>query len=121
MTGGFFWVFMSLYSVIVVNTLKAVLKSDTLTSGTKNARNILMIGNGTLFGLLTAFWLLAYIHKQLMQNLYKHAVTWGNPIAWALLLSSLVEFIRGGKQIIGGSNRTLFSVKQRHVKSPSTG
>ena len=59
-----------------------------------------MIGNGTLFGLLTAFWLLAYIHTQIMQNIYKHAITWSIPVAWILLTSSLVEFIRGGKQKI---------------------
>ena len=57
-----------------------------------------MIGNGTLFGLQTAFWLLAYIQRTVLQKIYKHTTTWSMPIAWGILLSSLVEFIRGGTQ-----------------------
>ena len=96
-TAGLLWIFMSIYSVIVVRILKAVLEDDTQTSGTNYAMNILMIGNGALFGLLTAFWLLAYIHRQIWQKLYKHAVTWGMVLAWAILFSSLIAFILGGK------------------------
>ena len=106
-TAGALWILMSVYSPIVVAVIKKQLSNDStiVTSGTKNARNILMFGNGTLFALLTTFWLLAYIHTEIMQTIYLHAITWGVPISWAILLASLVEFILGGKQTYKASER----------------
>lgn len=91
-TAGVLWVFMSIYPAIVVASIRKRLPSDSdaLTSGTKNARNILVIGNGILFGLTTTIWLLAYLHSKIMQKIYLHAMTWSLPIAWGILLSSLV-------------------------------
>ena len=97
---GVFWVCMSIYSPIVVALIRKLLPSDSyaLSSGTKNARRILVIGNGILFGITTTSWLLAYLHSQIMQEIYLQATTWSLPIAWTILLTSLIEFIRGGKQ-----------------------
>ena len=97
---------MSIYSFFVVALLRKLLPSDSyaLSSGTKNARRILVIGNGILFGITTTSWLLAYLHSQIMQEIYLQATTWSLPTAWTILLASLIEFIRGGKQKV--SNRT---------------
>ena len=95
---GVFWVVMSIYPAFVVALIRKLLPSDhyALTSGTKNARHILMIGNGILFGITTTSWLLAYLHSQIMQEIYLQATTWSLPTAWTILLASLIEFIRGG-------------------------
>ena len=103
---GVFWVCMSIYSPIVVALIRKLLPSDSdaLTSGTKNARRILVIGNGILFGITTTSWLLAYLDSQIMQEIYLHATTWSLPTAWTILLASLIEFIRGGKQKVSGKS-----------------
>ena len=90
---------MSSYSAVVVAILKGeVFKSDLLRPRTKNALNILTIGNGVLFGTLTTFWALAFIHKPIMQTIYRYASISGMPIAWVLIFSSLIEFIHGDRQ-----------------------
>ena len=90
---------MSSYSAVVVAILKGeVFKSDLLRPRTKNALNILTIGNGALFGTLTTFWALSFIHKPIMQTIYRYASISGMPIAWVLIFSSLIEFIYGDRQ-----------------------
>ena len=90
---------MSSYSAVVVAILKGeVFKSDLLRPRTKNALNILTIGNSALFGTLTTFWALAFIHKPIMQTIYRYASISGMPIAWVLIFSSLIEFIYGDRQ-----------------------
>ena len=90
---------MSSYSAVVVAILKGeVFKSDLLRPRTKNALNILTIGNSALFGTLTTFWALAFIHKPTMQTIYHYASISGMPIAWVLIFSSLIEFIYGDRQ-----------------------
>ena len=90
---------MSSYSAVVVAILKGeVFKSELLRPRTKNALNILTIGNGVLFGTLTTFWALAYIHKPIMQKIYRYASISVMPIAWVLILSSSIEFIQGDRQ-----------------------
>ena len=90
---------MSSYSAVVVAILKGtVWKGAHFRSRTKNALNILTIGNGVLFGTLTTFWALAFIHKPIMQTIYRYASISGMPIAWVLIFSSLIEFIYGDRQ-----------------------
>ena len=57
-----------------------------------------MIGNGVLFGFLTAFWALAFLEDQAMQMIYYLAFNSAMPFAWVLIFSSLIEFIRGDRQ-----------------------
>ena len=91
---------MAFYPAIVVASIRKLIPNDSYeaTSGTKNARNILVIGYGILFGLVAISWLLAYFHSQILQQIYHHASIWSLPVAWTLLASSLIEFIRGGLQ-----------------------
>ena len=81
-----------------------------LTNGEWHAWRVMMYGYGLSFGVLSGFWLLAYIKQgknRILQKIYYRAIAWVIPLSWVWSLWAFIAFLVGGSQYGGQMGRNV--------------